>query len=90
MSEMGVFSSLARRLKAFRPQHDKEKKKTVTDTSLRRAALRGMIHVPPVSICIFLVSANLRGTYIAPRLDYMNWTTTYSLAAFQVAAKFQV
>ena len=33
---------------------------------------------------------NCKTVYIGPTLEFRSWTTTYSLAAFQVAAKLQV
>ena len=67
-----------------------EEKKTIIDSSFQLAFLRGLRHVFPVSICVLLISLNSKGVYIGPALEFGSWTTTYSLAAFQVAAKVQV
>ena len=67
-----------------------EKKKIIIDTTLHRALLRGSIHLLPISISILLIWMNLNHLYIGPNLNVLSWTTTNSLAAFQLAAKIQV
>lgn len=68
-----------------------EKKKRIMDCSFRRALYRGLkFHFLPIGISISLIYLNLKDIYIGPALQFGSWTTTHSLAAFQVAAKIQV
>ena len=83
-------SGSTERLKPSNPDQHEENKKAIIDSSFRLAFFRCLIHVFPISICILLMTLNLKGVYIGPALEFGSWTTTYSLAAFQVAAKVQV
>ena len=77
-------------LRPSNPNQHEENKKAIIDSSCQLAFFRGLIHVFPIFICILLMILNLKGVYIGPALKFGTWTTTYSLAAFQVAAKVQV
>lgn len=83
-------SASTERLKPSEPDQHEENKKTIIDSSSQLAFFRGLIHIFPIIICILLMTLNLKGVYIGPALQFGSWTTTYSLAAFQVAAKVQV
>ena len=67
-------------------QH-RENKKTIINLSFRLAFIRGLVHMLPVMICSLFITLNLKGVFIGPTLEFGSWTTTYSLAAFQVLAK---
>ena len=77
------------RLKSSDPDQHEENKKAIIDSSSQLAVFRGLIHIFPILICIILMTLNLKSVYIGPTLQFGSWTTTYSLAAFQVAAKVQ-
>ena len=66
-----------------------EENKRIIHTSLRYAIKRSLIHVPPISISLLLIALNLEGIHLGQELGNENWHTTYTLAALQVAAKFQ-
>lgn len=83
-------SDTKERLRPSDPDQHEENKKAIIDSSSQLAGFRGLIHVFPIFICIILMTLNLKGVYIEPTLQFGSWTTTYSLAAFQVAAKVQV
>ena len=83
-------SESTERLKPSNRDQHEENKKAIIDSSSQLAFFRGSIHVFPIFICILLMTLNLKGVYIGPALKFGSWTTTYSLAAFQVAAKVQV
>ena len=83
-------SESSERLKPSNSDQHEESKKAIIDSSSKLAFFRGLIHVFPIFICILLITLNLKGVYIGPALEFASWTTTYSLAAFQVAAKVQV
>ncbi len=84
------WSDSTERLKSPERDRHEEKKKAIIDSSRQLVLFRGLIHIFPVFVGILLVTLNLKGVYIGPALEYGSWTTTYSLAAFQVAAKVQV
>ena len=67
-----------------------EKKKAIIETTFNRILWRGLIHLLPVSVSIFLIAMNLKDWNIGPDLIFLSWTTTNSLAALQLAAKIQV
>ena len=83
-------SDSTERLKPSEPDQHEEKKKIIVDISFQLAFFRDLIHLFPVFICVLLVTVNLKAVYIGPALEFGSWTTTYSLAAFQGAAKVQV
>ena len=83
-------SESTERLNPSNPDQHEENKKAIIDSSSLLAFFRGLIHVFPIFICTLLMTLNLKGVYIGPALEFGSWTTTYSLAAFQVAAKVQV
>ena len=83
-------SESSERLKPSNPNQHEENKKAIIDSSSKLAFFRGLIHVFPIFICVLLITLNSKGVYIGPALKFGSWTTTYSLAAFQVAAKVQV
>ena len=66
-----------------------EKRKRVLDSSFGHAVKHCLVHILPVCISSLLVSLNLRGVNIGQELGTGSWHTTYTLAAFQVAAKLQ-
>ena len=88
--EMMRLSDSTKRYKLSKPDQHGGKKKTIVDISFQSAFFRALIHIFPVSICILLLTLNLTGVFIGPDLKFGSWTTTYSLAAFQGAAKIQV
>lgn len=88
---MMPFSCLAegRRLRADRLL---ERKKTIIDTSRRTALCRVLLHAIPICISLMLIALNLQRFFIGLSLGSSDgaWTTTFSLAVLQVAAKLQV
>lgn len=77
-------------LKRAEPGQYEKEKKTIIDSPFQLAFFRGLIYLFSGLISVFLIIVNLKGVNIGPALKFGSWTTTYSLAAFQVAAKVQV
>ena len=69
-----------------------KRKKTIIDSSRRIALWRVLVHAIPICVSLTLVALNLQGFYIGLSLGSRDgkWTTTFTLAVLQVAAKFQV
>ena len=88
--KMMRLSDSTERLELSEPDQHEGKKKTIVDISFQPAFFRALIHIFSVSICILLLTLNLKGVFIGPELKNGSWTTTYSLAAFQGAAKIQI
>ena len=75
-----------------KPRQDLEHKKPIVHTSYGLALSRAIVHVVPVSISTGLIALNLKHHYIGSSLgsESGQWTTAYTLAVLQVAAKIQV
>ena len=69
-----------------------EEKKAIVSTSYKKAILYSVVHIAPITICTSLIVINAVGLYVGPDLSYMSgkWTTTYTLAVLQFAAKVLV
>lgn len=69
-----------------------EKKKVIIHTSYKKAVLNSIVHIAPITICTSLIVINAVGVYVGPDLSFLSglWTTTYTLAVLQFAAKVLV
>ncbi|KAK3174394.1 hypothetical protein OEA41_001640 [Lepraria neglecta] len=78
-------------MRQSQPCRDPEDKKVIVKKSHWIALSRTIVHVVPVSTSTILIAMNLKGVYLGPSLGSGSglWTTTYTLAALQVATKVQ-